>query len=902
MNRKLLTILGLVAVICLAGAAYAKPANAPKSVKLPLSELPAAKAALDTVFFDDFETDAMGWDTMDMATQEPYWHIDTYCPMGAFSGHHWWCGTYNSNWTTSPGYGIGWVQMLVGPSIDLTTITTDSVQLGFYHYYNVEAPTWSSTLGRNEDWDCVNLWASSDGGNNWEILYPDTFRTDAGGGYNLKQSYAWGYTGMVPDWILVPGWGGSNGGWTHVNFDLSAYKGSTVLLRFAVASDPIGCDEDLGGYNGAWYVDNISVDTIGSGGAKGNLFFDDCESGNLGWVPGSKPPKIHWHRSTLRPNSPVTSWYCGDEGDQLYSWGYSDAVVSPYIDLTPVRNTDPCLVDFKVWGNMPDDGSDANGTFDSYTVDVSSDSGNTWVGINSFIYLDNGQTWNDQSANATLDISNYVGKVIKVRIGMNSDGDLNVGEGLYIDDFIVWGKTRDPLPPASTICLVDNDGNAVDNSDNSWTKYIESSLASLGYKYSLVTIGGNKTMLPGYLEQYPLVIWNLGANYDYRAGAAYLALTANDLECVRSYLNNGGNLWMSGQYFFFANGTQLDTTVHPNLWRDYLHLAPENGWAAVTNYRLSGLSGDSISNGLNDSLLYDRLNGGGVPWTDPTKSYSLNPDSANYQVEGFMMNDDSTFNGLRYQDAGSGYRLVYTAFPFEAVSTPETRDTLMSRIINWIKPGLSGDYVPPMVPQGLTLTQNYDTVKCTWTANAEADIKGYCVYRSLQSNIPTWSKLGSVVHPDTSFADHTVVPGLTYNYAVTAIDSLIPANESLKSLWARIQVASWKMGIEEQPISAIPARFSLEQNTPNPFKSNTEIRFALPQPGQVELGVYNVAGQKVISLASGSYPAGYHNIQWNGKDDQGRALSNGVYFYRLEARGQNGQQHLNQIKRLIIVK
>jgi len=893
MNRKLFTILGLALFLFCSAAVQAKPREKAKATpfKFPVG----AKATLDTVFFDNFETDTMGWDTMDMATQPPYWHIDTYCPKGAYDGHHWWCGTYNSNWVTSPGYGCGWVQMMVGPSLDLTAITTDSVQLGFYHYYSVEP----QAAG---DWDCVNLWITTDGGTNWSILYPDTIRSEGGGAakYNLTNSYAWSFTGMVPDWIPVPGWGGTNNSWKHVVFDLTAYKGLNIQLRFATVSDPVTADEDAGGFNGAWYVDNISVDTLNNGGTKGNLFYDDCESGNIGWVAGSKPPKIHWHRSAYRANSGTVSWYCGDEATHKYSWGYSDAIVSPYIDLTPVRNTNPCIVNFKIWPGL-DDGTDGDGTFDNYTVDITIDSGNTWVGINPYIYIDNSQTWSDQSDIGELDISGYIGNVVKIRIGVSSDGDLDVGEGLYIDDFIIWGKTREPLPPASTICLIDNDGNATDEADNSWTKYMESSLANLGYKYSLVTIGSNKVMPLGYLEQYPLVIWNLGPNYDFRLSPEYLALTESDKICMLSYLNNGGNLWLSGQYYLFANGTQLDTTVHPNLWMDYLHLAPENGWAPATTYGGFGVAGDPISDGLADSLLYDRLNGG-YPWTGPDKAYSLNPDTANHPVTGFMMNDDSTFNGLRYQDAGLGYKLIYTSFPYEAVSNPEKRDTLMARVINWFKPGLNSDYMPPLVPQGLTLVQNADTVKCLWQANSEADLKGYNVYRSLQSGIPAWVKVGTVLHPDTIFADITVQAGLTYNYAVTAYDTLYPANESLKSLWSRITVTAWKLGIEGQPVSVIPARFSLEQNKPNPFKGNTEIRFALPAASRVELGVYNVAGQKVSSLVSGDYPAGYHSIRWNGKDGQGRGLSNGVYFYRLEARGQNGQERLSQTKRLIIVK
>jgi hypothetical protein len=900
MNRKLFTILGLALFLFCAAAVQAKPREKGKAMPF---KLPAgAKATVDTVFFDNFETDTMGWDTMDMATQKPYWNINTYSPVGAYSGHHWWCGTdeFNGIWPVSPGYGNGWVQLLYSPAFDLTSIAADSVQLKFYHYYSIEPPTAPA-----DDWDCVNLWGSTDGGSNWFVMYPDTFRSEGGGAakYNLKKSYAWTYTGMVPDTFPVPGWGGTNGGWRYVVFDLSPYKGQNLSLRFAAVSDPLESDENsTAGYHGAWYMDNISVDTVYNTGERGPLFFDDCETGNLGWTAGSKPPQIHWHKSSLRSTSPVTAWYCGDEATQQYSWGYSDAIVSPLIDLTPVQNTQPCYVDFKVFSALPDDGTDANTFFDSYSVDISSDSGKSWAGVTPYIYIDNTAAWVDQSVIGVLDISNYIGKIVQIRIGMNSDGDLNVGEGLYVDDFIVTGKTREPLPAPGTICLVDNDGNATDLSENSWTKYMEASLANLGYKYSVVTIGSNKVMTPGYLEQYPLVIWNLGANYDYRTGPGYRALTAIDQANIMSYLNNGGRLWMAGQYFFFANGTQLDTTVHPNLWSDYLHLLPENGWAAVRCDTVTGVTGDPIGGGLADSLLYQRLCGGGTPWTDPDKSYSLYPDTANYAVEGSFLSNDGSWNGIRYQDPGAGYRFVYTSFPFEAVSLPAKRDTLMARVISWLGP-LSPEYSPPAVPTGLVLSQNYDTVKCVWRANAEPDIWGYNVYRSTQSGIPAWSRLGTALHPDTTFADTTAEAGLTYNYALTALDTCVyPANESLKSLWSRITVTAWKLGLEGQPVSVIPARFSLEQNQPNPFRGNTEIKFALPRPGRVELSVYNVAGQKVAAPASGDYPAGYHSIRWNGKDGQGRALSNGVYFYRLEALGQGGPGSLTQTKRLIIVK
>lgn len=74
----------------------------------------------------------------------------------------------------------------------------------------------------------------------------------------------------------------------------------------------------------------------------------------------------------------------------------------------------------------------------------------------------------------------------------------------------------------------------------------------------------------------------------------------------------------------------------------------------------------------------------------------------------------------------------------------------------------------------------------------------------------------------------------------------------------------------------------LAQNYPNPFASKTVINFALPTPGKVNLTVYNLAGQRVKTLASETHPAGYHHISWNGRDNEDRDVANGIYFYRLQ--------------------
>jgi hypothetical protein len=79
------------------------------------------------------------------------------------------------------------------------------------------------------------------------------------------------------------------------------------------------------------------------------------------------------------------------------------------------------------------------------------------------------------------------------------------------------------------------------------------------------------------------------------------------------------------------------------------------------------------------------------------------------------------------------------------------------------------------------------------------------------------------------------------------------------------------------------ASFELGQNSPNPFNPSTRIRFTVPEDAKVSLVVYDVAGREVRTLVTGSRSANHYEIEWDGKDNRGEAVSSGVYFYRLQA-------------------
>lgn len=82
-----------------------------------------------------------------------------------------------------------------------------------------------------------------------------------------------------------------------------------------------------------------------------------------------------------------------------------------------------------------------------------------------------------------------------------------------------------------------------------------------------------------------------------------------------------------------------------------------------------------------------------------------------------------------------------------------------------------------------------------------------------------------------------------------------------------------------------PDKFTLEQNYPNPFNPTTTILYRLARPITVNLSIYNVLGEKVITLVHGKQTTGEHEIIWDGRDNKGRLVGSGIYFYRIEASG-----------------
>jgi hypothetical protein len=94
----------------------------------------------------------------------------------------------------------------------------------------------------------------------------------------------------------------------------------------------------------------------------------------------------------------------------------------------------------------------------------------------------------------------------------------------------------------------------------------------------------------------------------------------------------------------------------------------------------------------------------------------------------------------------------------------------------------------------------------------------------------------------------------------------------------------------------VPRQLTLGQNYPNPFNMKTVISFGLPTNSQVTLEVFDILGRKVRELLNERLESGYHQVIWDGRNENGEVVTSGVYFYRLS------YGDIQEIKSMTLIK
>jgi hypothetical protein len=129
-----------------------------------------------------------------------------------------------------------------------------------------------------------------------------------------------------------------------------------------------------------------------------------------------------------------------------------------------------------------------------------------------------------------------------------------------------------------------------------------------------------------------------------------------------------------------------------------------------------------------------------------------------------------------------------------------------------------------------------------------------------------------------------IIGGRTYNF--TTYDS---------DVWL-IRLGS-EVSVEDNVLSNKDNKYHLYQNYPNPFNPTTIISFSIPKESNVELSIFNIKGQKVKNLVTNNFAKGDHSVVWLGKDEAGKSVSSGVYFYKMKLDGKN-----EAVKKCLLLK
>ena len=117
------------------------------------------------------------------------------------------------------------------------------------------------------------------------------------------------------------------------------------------------------------------------------------------------------------------------------------------------------------------------------------------------------------------------------------------------------------------------------------------------------------------------------------------------------------------------------------------------------------------------------------------------------------------------------------------------------------------------------------------------------------------------------------------NYAICNIESQDgETNPEFTTASYFTRLKSGTSALPENKGPELLTGFSLEQNYPNPFNPETEIAYTLGKAGNVDLSIYDAAGQLVQNLVSGYQNAGRHSVRWDAT-----GLSSGIYYYKIKS-------------------
>jgi hypothetical protein len=174
-----------------------------------------------------------------------------------------------------------------------------------------------------------------------------------------------------------------------------------------------------------------------------------------------------------------------------------------------------------------------------------------------------------------------------------------------------------------------------------------------------------------------------------------------------------------------------------------------------------------------------------------------------------------------------------------------------------------------------------------WRTSAEWNVAGFNVLRA-EAGGEGFRRVNEALIPaagkdhEYRVLDCSVRPGRTYVYRLEVVD--LSGERQVFALQA-ITV----------PAGAVTATLPVAR--PNPFGARTTIAFEITAEGsEVELCIYDAGGRLIRNLVKADLDRGEHHAMWNGRDERGRPVGAGTYFFALETAGRRLSARLIRVE------
>jgi hypothetical protein len=349
---------------------------------------------------------------------------------------------------------------------------------------------------------------------------------------------------------------------------------------------------------------------------------------------------------------------------------------------------------------------------------------------------------------------------------------------------------------------------------------------------------------------------------------------------------------------------------HPTLTGDsefFIYYNDVSNNDVEENYATVGFESWDERDGI--QYTHDNVNSPGAPPLVDSRTLRFTTNTGRGGIQGQVNLHNGGSNGnVRVSTSTGQYRLTADAGTYWLRDVPPGVVNLTASCLGYF-PGTVENVMVDMdkittgidvaldscpLPSALTASDSLSRmIQLIWSPVTHPNLIGYDVYRSRWEN-GEYFKLTLNPVSGTSYTDNAVPDSNRYWYYVSAVFT--------NGNWAAESFGSVKdygqardmTGIAETPPA--PAVFFLAQNYPNPFNPTTSISFGLPQDSDVRVEVFNLLGQRVRSLINGNEKAGYKTVIWDGKDESGKGVASGVYFYRVNAGNFSESKKMTMLK------